>query len=452
MRRTLAISSFTLFMSFGLLAWGATLETSGQEQTPAAQQPGAEKKPTWKSREEYDAFQAMGKETDPHKRVALASAVLQKYANSDFKDEAYVAQMTAYQQLNDAPKAIDAAHQALQANPDNLAALNYVSFAFPFVFKADDTDKDAKLSRAESEARHGLEVLQKLQKPPNVSDEQFNQQVKALRANFNDALGFVTLQRKDNAAAITSFRAAAEDNPSDFYIFYRLGLSYLLSSPPDYDNAFWNLARSVSLAKAAKAPDEPAIEKYLAQAYANYHGNDQGLSDIITQAAASPTPPAGFKVAPLEKPKPTGNKILDDYNEMVFPLKLGGERAQKAWDALKDQPLQIAGFVNGVEKGSDPGSYIVRIALDKSKAASGYDIELKDATQPKVTDLSQGDAVRFGGKISAYAATPTFVLTLENAKINEEDLAAAAANKPKKGKTPAKTRPRSGTTRRRPHQ
>jgi hypothetical protein len=144
----------------------------------------------------------------------------------------------------------------------------------------------------------------------------------------------------------------------------------------------------------------------------------------------------------MEKPKPTGNKSLDDFNEMIFPLKLGGDRAQKLWDGLKGQDLGLAGFVNGVEKGSDPGLYLIRISMDQSKAASAYDIELKDTTQPNVTDLKQGDNVRFAGKIASYTATPTFVLVVDNAKINDEDLAAAAANKPKK-KTAPKPRPRT---------
>lgn len=446
MKKTPELSILAFLVALGPQVLAVPAANAAEPRAMAPQEAAggqqAAKGPQWKSHEEYEAFQKMAAEQDPRKRINLADDFLQKYSNSDFKDQAYVAKMQSYQQLNEAPQAIEAAHKALDANPDNIGALNYVSFAFPFTFKGDDPEKDAKLSKAEGYAKHGLDVIQKLQKPANIPEDQFNQQVKILRANFNDAIGFVALQRKDYAAAITSFKAAEEDNPTDLYIAYRLGIAYLTSSPPDYDNAFWQIARSVSLGKAAKAPDEPGIEKYLRSAYSNYHGNEEGLDAIIAQAAASPTPSAGFKVAPLEKPKPTGNKMLDAFNEMVFPLKLGGDRAQKVWDGLKDQPLELAGFVNGVEKGSDPGLYLVRISMDQSKAASAYDIELKDNTQANVTDLKQGDPVRFAGKIASYSATPTFVLVVDNAKINEEDLAAAAANKPKK-KTPPKPKPRT---------
>ena len=322
--------------------------------------------------------------------------------------------MQTYQQLNQADKAVEAGHKALEANPDNLDALRFLSFVFPFVYKADDPEATAKLSRAESDAKHGLEVLQKLQKPAGVSDEQFNQALKGLRAIFNGTVGFVALQRKDYAAAITSYKAASEDNPSDWYVFYRMGLAYLYSNPPDNDHGIWYIARAFDLAQAAKDPNAAEFEKYLKQVYVNYHGNEDGLKDIETQAASSANPPDGFKVAPMEAPKPTGNPLVDAFNSMTYPLKLGGVMAQKQWDGLKGQPIGLGGVVDSVEKGSDAGTYLVRIdILDSSKAKPGvYDIELKDSKQPNVKNLAPGDVVSFKGTMDSYTATPNMMLTV----------------------------------------
>jgi tetratricopeptide (TPR) repeat protein len=422
MRKTIALWSLTLL--FSLSASTAVAGAAHSLRKPrwlapvrawnAPPQAAQAKQPQWKSTEEYNAFNAMATEADPNKRIPLAEAFLQKFANSDFKDSAYVVLMQSYQQLNQSDKAVEAGRKALEINPDNLQALGYLSFAFPFVFKADDPDATAKLSRAESDAKHGLELLQKLQKPANATEEQFNQVVKQSRGIFNNAIGFVALQRKDYASAVTSFKAAAEDSPSDVYTFYRLGLAYLYSSPSDYDHAVWAIARAVSLANAAKNPAGAEIDKFLKRAYVNYHGNDQGLPDIIAQAATSPNPPEGFKVAPMETPKPTGNPNIDAFNQMTFPLKLGGEKAQKQWDALKGQTLGLGGAIDTVEKGTEPGSYLVRIdVLEQSKAADGvYDVELKDSSQPNVKNLQKGDLVRFKGTADAYTATPNLVLTL----------------------------------------
>lgn len=457
----------------GAVATPRTLNAS-----PAASAQGS----VWKSQDEYNAYQAMASEKDPQKKVALAEAFLQKYPDSAVKNYVYVAMMNTYQQLGDSAKAIDTAKKLLEIDANNLDALRYLSFAFPFTFKPYDPSAqvvcvevsgqlevvrteesarykgesnakilspqecaekwkgkaEAELSRAESDAKHGLELLSKVPKPANVTDAQFQQAIKPVRDIFNSAVGFVALQRKDYAAAITSFKAALEDNPSDLYAAYRMGVSYLMSTPADYNNGFWYIARAVALGRAAKTGDTGGIEKYLDQAYVNYHGNKDGLDDIITQAAASPNPPSGFQVAALKPPEKTGNPNIDNFNEISFPLKLGGPRAQSAWGQLKGQPLGLGGFVNSVEKGSDSGSYRVKISLDQSKAESSYDIVLQDSTQPKVSDLSPGDPVRFQGTIDSYTAAPTFSLTLSSGKINDDDLEAAAA----KGKNKNRNKPR----------
>ena len=424
-----------------------TLPTAQAAQ--GTQSAGGEKKPAWKSREEYDVFQSMASEKDPNKRVQLAEAFVQKYPSSDFKDQAYQVEMGSYQQLGQSDKAMDAAHKAVEANPDNIAALNYLSFAFPFVFEAKASDKDSKLAQTETDAKRGLEALQKLKKPDNVPEDQFNQQVKVLRANFNGALGFVALQRKGYAAAITSLKAAQEDNPNDPYIAYRLGLAYEYSSPPDFDNAIWYLARADDLAKAAKSPDAPGIDKFFDQVYVSRHGSDQGKSDVLTQAATSLSPPAGFKVPPAEKHKPTGNQVVDAFYAMEDSLKVGGDQAQQAFQQLKGQPFAAVGQVDSVEKGSDAGTYLVRIDItNESKSKDGvYDIELKD-TQPDAKNLAKGDLVRFDGTIAAHALTPSFYLALDG-KINPDDLAAAGEKhkKPPPKKAPVRRRPAHGAAR-----
>lgn len=448
MRKMTALGSFILLISLSVPA--AVLGAEGSVRKPSWLNParhwGASpapqaKQPQWKSREEYDAFTAMANEKDPNKKISLAEAFLQKYATSDFRDSAYLLEMQAYQQLNEPDKAVASGQKALEANPDNLAALRYLSFAFPFLFKPDDPEATSKLSRAASDAQHGLELLQKLQKPANVSDEQFTQGIKEFRSVFNNAIGFVALQRKDFASAVTSFKAAEEDSPSDVYTFYRLGLAYLYSSPPDYDHAVWYIARAVALAQASKNPAGDEINKFLKRAYVNYHGTDQGLQDIITQAATAANPPEGFKVAPLEMPKPTGNPFVDAFNQMTFPLKLGGERAQKTWDALKGQTVELGGVVDSVEKGSDPNTYSVRIdILDESKATDGvYDIEVKDSTQPNVKNLEKGDVVRFKGTADSYTATPNMVLTLVGEILTELPDKPRVKEKPKA--PPAHRRP-----------
>ena len=437
MKKTTALWTLTMLvcLSTGAAAAGVTnhsgrsvnLTLVNRMQAPAQ---AAAAGPQWKSRDEYDAFNAMATEKDPNKKISLAEAFLQKYANSDFKDQAYLVEMQTYQQTNQMDKALDAGRKSLQANPDNLPALRFLSFTFPFLYKPDQADATSALSRADSDARHGLEVLQKLQKPAGATDEQFQTAVKDFRSVFNSCIGFAALQKKDYPNAITALKAATDDNPSGWYGIYWMGLAYLYSSPPDYDHAVWYYARAVDLAKAGKDPNADPWEKYLKQTYVNYRGTDTGLSDIMTQAAASPNPPDGFKVAHAEAPKPTGNNMVDAFNTLTYPLKLGGETAQKTWDGVKGQSIGLGGTVASVEKGTDPEVYLVHIVmLDSTKSADGYDIELKDSSQPNVKNLQKGDLVTFKGTADSYTATPNLILTLVGAVTS--DLPDKPSTKPK---------------------
>jgi tetratricopeptide (TPR) repeat protein len=421
----------------GLLAGGARafashglagVSESAAAQAAPAQQPGAPKQPQWKSRAEYDDFQKILANKDPHAMITAADAFLQKYPTSDFKDQADLIKMQAYQQLNQPENAMNAAKDALKVNPDNLGALNYLCFAMPFVFKPTDPNKDAELSDLDADAKKGLDVLSRQQKPPNMSDADFNTQIKQLRANFNDAEGFVALQKKDYAGAITSQNAAKQDNPSDPFIFYRLGLAYLNSSPPDYDHAIWNLARAADLAKTSKTSDAAAIEKFYQQVYQSRHGSDAGQNELETQAASSVDPPTDFKVAAAAKHAPTGNQFIDAFYSYEDALKSGGDTETTTWSQIKGQPFGGPGYVNAVPQ-KDPSSdaYLVHVDITSpAKGKSGaYDIELKDS-QPGCKDLGPGDPVRFTGTISAYTVTPSFVLTLDNGHIEDQDLQAAA--------------------------
>ncbi len=446
MKKTSRILSFTASIAVALCVAAAQPAVAAAAAAPAlgpAGEPQA-KQPNWKSNEEYQAFSAMANEKDPNKQIAAAQAFLEKYKDSDFKYAACLAMMQAYRTLGKSDQAIESARKALEFSPDNLDALYFLSFSFPYVFNAKSPTADASLTQAETDAKHGLDVLRNTQKPANVPEEQFNSQAKSVRAGFNTALGFVALQRKDYAGALTALKAAADDNPNDNLIFSLMGQAYLFSKPPDYDNAIWYLARSAALAKAANSPNAASLQKYYSQVYVSRHGSDANKDDVLTQAATSVNPPADFKVAPAPKHASTGNQLIDAFFGYEDALKAGGDTEKQEWDGLKGQPFGGGGAVDSIEKGTEPNTYSVRIDITpESKAKEGtYDIELKSA-QADAKYLAKGDPVRFQGTISAYVTAPSFVLTLDPGTINQEDLDSAKEKAPKKTTRPA---PRKRTT------
>ncbi len=410
---------------------------------PAAAQGKA---PQWKTRAEYDAFQAFVKESDAHKRISLIQAFIQKYPKSDFEANAYVAEMQTYAQLNQTNDAIAAAKKALAAGPDNLDALAYLSFTFPYTFKASASDAQTELSQASQNAQHGLQVLQSLQKPSGVSQEQFDSYVKTKRAIFNIAEGFSALQQKNYSQTIKSLEAAAQDEPDNVLIYSLLGQAYYNESPREINKAIWNLARAVSLSQAANSPNAAELQKSYSQVYEAQHGSNAGEDQVIAQAKSSATMPADFSVAPPPHHAATGDPNLDAFYKIQDAMAMGGDTAQQNWTQLKGQPLGLVGHVDSVESGSDPKTYLVRVDItpDSKSQPGKYDIVLQDS-QPNAKYLEPGDPLRFQGTIASYTPSPNFTLTLSDVKIDDSVLKSAhekamAAAQEKKSKTPAKRR------------
>ncbi len=390
---------------------------------PAAAQ---QKTPQWKSRAEYDAFEAFVKEKDAEKRIPLIQAFIQKYPNSDFLTNAYVAEMQTYAQLGHTGEATTAANKALKADSGNLLALAYLSYTFPYTFKSSSPNAQEELSQGAQNAKHGLQILQSMQKPAGMTQDQFEDTVKTDRATFNIAVGFAALQQKDYNQAIKSLEAAAQDKPDNVLVHSLLGQAYYNESPREVNKAIWSLARATVLAEQNNSPNVAQLKKFYGQVYEAQHGSNAGEAKVLAQAKSSQAMPADFAVAPPPHHAPTGNPNLDAFYKIEDALAVGGNTAQENWQQLKGQPLGLVGHVEGVQKGTDPDTYLVQVDITpQSQSQQGtYDIMLQDS-QPDAKYLQPGDPLRFQGTIEAYSMTPNFNLTLSDAKIDESVLKAA---------------------------
>ncbi len=423
------------------LAGTLTVHPSAASPAPAPAAPQA-KTPQWKSRAEYDAYQAFVKEKDPKERIKLIQGFIEKYSKSDFLANAYLAEMQTYVQMQQTNEAIAAAKKALSVDPDNLAALYYLSFTFPYTFKPSDANASAELSEANQHAQHGLQILQNMQKPEGETEQQFEARVKQERGAFNTAIGFAAVQQKDYNQAIKSLEAAAQDEPNNVLVYSLLGQSYYNQTPRDINKSIWYLARATSLAEDANNPNADRLKKFYDQVYEAQHGSNADADKVLAQAKTTATLPANFSVAPPPQHAKTGDVNLDAFYKIEDAIAVGGDTAQQNWAQLKGQPLGLVGHVDSVQPGTDPNTYLVRVDVTPdSQAKEGtYDIVLQD-TQPGVKLLQPGDPLRFQGNIASYSMTPNFTLTLSDVKIDEsvlkmaQEREAAAAQK-KKG--PAK--------------
>jgi hypothetical protein len=127
---------FALIVSMTVFAQGRRNQQQQQQQLQQAQAQQAVG-PAAQTKDEADAFNALGREQAPDKKIELAEAFIAKYPNSDFVQYAQVFRLTAYSQVGKNKEAIGAAEQAIAA---------IVRYGEKLVAKADAdsklTDKD----------------------------------------------------------------------------------------------------------------------------------------------------------------------------------------------------------------------------------------------------------------------------------------------------------------------
>jgi hypothetical protein len=255
---------------------------------------------------------------------------------------------------------------------------------------------------------------------------------------FNSAVGQGALQEKDYATAAKSLRVAATANPNDFSLVYPLALAYLQSTPPDSINGIWYAARASIVAPTQY---QASIEKYGRSQYIKYHGGDDGWTELVAQAKASPNPPDGFTIKPAPTPAEQAANIVkdktpDDIKKLSFAewelvLSAGQQPDQdKVWTLIKGVPLQMEGQVIKVSP------------TELQIAASQDDIDQKRAdivltmttTIPARLMPKEGATLDFEGTPVSYTPSP-FVMTMEKGT-----LLTKAAPTPAK-RPPARRRP-----------
>lgn len=271
---------------------------------PATTQAPARKPPQAKTQVEYDAYQKIVATTDPKEKMALVDAFVTNFPDSELKGVAYEQALSAAQTTNDYEKSVDYSRKVLAAYPDNVMALLILSSWIPERTNDADPQRDAKLTEATNAANKLLAVIPTLQKPATESADQWKAQTDELNGRPLAALGFIKLQQKDYPGAEQEFEKAISYMPTEPTFYYRLGLAYTYEKK--YDQAAWNLARSVALKGVSEKPAHDALDA-LFKAY----GEDPakaGEDDLITMAGSQDKFPPDFSFTKFMESKLTAPK------------------------------------------------------------------------------------------------------------------------------------------------
>ena len=425
-------------------------QPAAQPQTPppAPGAAAAEQAPTIKDPAEYNAYVTGVQQQDPNAKASALEAFLTQYPNSVMKSSALEQLMGTYQQTGNQAKVVDTAKRLMTADPNNLRALALLTFlARQGIMNGKDVQTN--LSDLAQYCAKGLDALKANQKPAGMSEADFDKLKKQTGLIFNGGCGFAALQNKDFQHSQEYLRAAVEAEPNDLQNVYPLATAYLSANPPDSVNGIFYLARAASLAPAGSAP-QTQIQNYGQKVYKNYHGSDEGWTDVLAAAKANPTPPQGFTIAKYVPPTPAqqAHDLIKDktpdqikqlsFGEWELVLAAGAPEDQdKVWSVIKSVPLQMEGSV--IEAPSPTELHIAGSEDDIEQKRADITLKMTGpipaARMPKV-----GDTFDFEGTPTSFTPTP-FMMTMEQGKLLK-----------KAGETPAKKPPVHRRPARRPSQ
>jgi len=160
---------------------------------------------------------------DAGKRAGLLTRFAQIFPDSPYANQALGVAATSYLQAQNAPKMLEVANGLLAKDPNNLGMLLLLSDHYG--------EKGEQLDKAEAYAKKAISVLETVQRPEGVTDEQWAQQKSLQKGWALSSLGQINIQKKDNAQAAQNLKAAAPllkpDDVSYAKNQYRLGFAML---------------------------------------------------------------------------------------------------------------------------------------------------------------------------------------------------------------------------------
>ena len=405
---------------------------------PAQGQPPASpsQAPVIKDPAEYNAYVGAIQQKDPTAQISGLEAFMTQYPNSVMKVAALQTLMQDYERTGNQQKTIDAATKLLAADPNNERALFLLAYFDRMKAQGGDANAKQDLVDAKKYGEMGLQGLPKFTKPEGTSDADFQKMKDQMTGVFNAAIGIADITDKDYEDARKSLRAAVDssaDFQKDFSVVYPLALAYAGPNPPDPKippdplNAIWFAARASIVAPTPQYQQQ--IEKYAKNQYMKYHGGEDGWTDVLAQAKASPDPPPNFTIKPAPTPAEQAHNMVVatppdkmDFATWEFVLSNGKQEDQDAvWNAIKGKPVQMNGTV------------ISATATEFDIAGSSDDIDAKkpditlkfDEKVPLRLIPKPNTSLDFQGEPASYTPNP-FMMVMEKGQLLK---AAAPAKK-----------------------
>ncbi len=412
LRLAVAVCGIVSFVSPALI-----LAAGVQAQSQAPSQPAQK---NWKDRDEYDLYTSITSEANAQKKLDLLDQWTKKYPATDFKTERTTLYLTTYVALSRPKDAIASAKQLLLDNPKDFTGLYYITL---LTLQVLDTSP-AALDDSEKAANGLIGALDDqfaaAKKPAQVSNADWAKARSDTEAMAHTTLGWVAMQRKDDAKAEQEFTKSLQLSPGSGQVSYWLGTVILEEKDPAKQAAaLFDFARAAAYdGPGALAPaGRQSVEQYLEKVYTSYHGSKDGLDDLQAAAKTAALPPADFKiksVEDIEKEKLAAQqKLAQDNPSLALWLNIrtaltGPDGASYFATNMKGaQTPPFTGKLISATPETKPKTLVLAIA-DKDNPTPTADVTINlDSPLP---GKAEGDTfITFQGIPDSYTASPFMV-------------------------------------------
>ncbi len=426
---------FSLKRAFALIALGslATFAVVAQEQ-----------KKQWKDRAEYDLFDSANKEQNPNTKLQILNNWKQKYPTSDFKVDRQEMVMTTYQAMNNAKEMLNAAKDLVALDAKNIKGLYWTN-----LLTVSLQDKSPEALDAGDKAAQGLlaaipEFFDAAKKPATTSDDDWKKSRTDMETVAHRTLGWTAMQRGQNEVAEKEFMTVLQNNPNDAEVSLWAGTVIAKQRKLEKQSAaLYEIARAAyhegqgALQPATRTP----LQAYLEKTYINFHGDKDGLPELIELAKKSAVPAADLKIKSKDEILMEQEEELKKTNPQLalwvnIKRELSGPGGQQYYEnSLKG--AAIPGGAGGVQKFK---ATVVSTAPEKKPTMIIAGISSKDMSEvtlkfekPLAAVPEKGTEIEFSGAPSAFTADPQ-MLTFD---VSPEDVTGLPKPAPPK-KAPVK--------------
>jgi tetratricopeptide (TPR) repeat protein len=212
----------------------------------------------------YAFFRLLPAITDPSQQIKVLDQFTQAYSEAAEKQAGLLnyRYAIAYTQSNQPEKADEYAEKAIASDPNNVEALNLVSYDYALRRRTNQ-------AKAAEYAQKVITLIPTMKKPDGVPDEAFKTQQNTQEGMAHLTLGYLDLEKTGaahrTAGAIKELKQATEllgANPElQGQAYYFLGYSYEAYYPPEHRQAMAALQQAINIQSSMQGQARELLAK-----------------------------------------------------------------------------------------------------------------------------------------------------------------------------------------------